>query len=95
MPTMQSNYYLVYHFKEKIIFNLSSYMMSGIPALQPDGSTKNLPTFVDLNFKVDYLFSKNFSAFFELNNILANKYQRYLFYSQKGINFLIGATCSF
>jgi hypothetical protein len=95
MPTMQTNYYIVYNFKEKIITNLNSFVYSGIPALNQDGTTKKLPTIVDINLKVDYLFSKNFSAFFELNNILANKYQRYLFYSQKGINFLIGATCSF
>jgi hypothetical protein len=95
MPNMQTNYYVLYYFKEKIIFNLNSYMLSGIPALLPNGTEKTLPTIVDLNVKVDYLFSKKFSAFLELNNILANKYQRYLYYPVKGINFLAGATYSF
>lgn len=95
VPKMQTSYYLIYYFKEKIIFNLNSYMLSGIPVLLPNGTEKTLPTIVDLNVKVDYLFSKNFSAFLELNNILANKYQRYLYYPQKGLNFLVGATCSF
>ena len=95
MPKMQANYYLTYFFKDKIIFNLNSYMFAGIKALGTNGKEKDLPTIMDLNLKADYLFSKNFSAFLELNNLLANKYQRYLYYSQKGINFLLGATCSF
>ncbi len=95
MPKMTANYYLTYFFKEKIIFNLNSYMYSGIKALETNGQIRDLPTIMDLNLKADYLFSRNFSAFLELNNLLANKYQRYLYYSQKGINFLLGATCSF
>jgi hypothetical protein len=95
MPTMQANYHLSYFMKEKVVFSLNSYMLQGIQALEPNGKVKKLPTILDLNLKVDYLFSQNFSAFLELNNLLANKYQRYLYYSQKGINFLVGATCSF
>lgn len=95
MPVMQANYFFIYYFKEKIIFNLNSYMYSGIVARMPKGKEEKLPTILDMNVKVDYLFSQKFSAFLELNNLLANKYQRYLFYSQKGINFLLGATCSF
>jgi hypothetical protein len=92
---MQANYHLSYFMKEKVVFSLNSYMLQGIQALEPNGKVKKLPTILDLNLKVDYLFSQNFSAFLELNNLLANKYQRYLYYSQKGINFLVGATCSF
>ena len=95
MPKVIGNYYLTYFFKEKIIFNLNSYMYSGLKGLETNGKVKDLPTIMDLNLKADYLFSQNFSAFLEVNNLLANKYQRYLYYSQKGINFLLGATCSF
>lgn len=95
MPKMQTNYYISYFYREKIVFNVSSYILSGIPALKPDGTDLKLPTIVDLNAKIDYLFSKKFSAFLEVNNILSNKYQRYLYYPQKSINLLLGATFSF
>jgi len=95
VPSMIANYYVTYFLKEKMIFNLNSYMYGGILALETNGSEKKLPTILDINLKVDYLFSQNFSAFLEVNNLLANKYQRYLYYSQKGINFLLGVTCSF
>ncbi len=95
MPKMQANYYLTYFLKDKMVFHLSSYMFAGIKAVDPSGKEIVLPTILDLNVKVDYLFSRNFSAFLELNNLLANKYERYLYYKQKGINLLLGATCSF
>jgi len=95
MPKMQTSYYISYFYREKIVLNVNSYILSGIPALKPDGTNKKMPTIVDLNAKIDYLFSKKFSAFLEVNNILSNKYQRYLYYPQKSINLLLGATFSF
>jgi hypothetical protein len=36
------------------------------------------------------LFSKQFSTFVKLNNIIGKNYQRYYNYPQLGLNFLIG-----
>ena len=49
----------------------------------------------DLNAEFDYLFGKQFTAFVKLNNILGNKYERYLYYPQQGLNFLVGVNFSF
>jgi hypothetical protein len=49
-----------------------------------------LPGITDLNAEFTYLFSKQFSTFVKLNNIIGKNYQRYYNYPQLGLNFLIG-----
>lgn len=49
----------------------------------------------DMNAEFDYLFGKQFTAFVKLNNILGKKYERYLYYPQQGLNFLVGVNFSF
>jgi hypothetical protein len=49
----------------------------------------------DVNAEFDYLFGKQFTAFVKLNNILGKKYERYLYYPQQGLNFLVGINFSF
>lgn len=49
----------------------------------------------DMNTEFDYLFGKQFTAFVKLNNILGKKYERYLYYPQQGLNFLVGVNFSF
>ncbi len=50
---------------------------------------------IDMNAEFDYLFGKQFTAFVKLNNILGKKYERYLYYPQQGLNFLVGVNFSF
>lgn len=49
----------------------------------------------DMNAEFDYLFGKRFTTFVKLNNILGKKYERYLYYPQQGLNFLVGVNFSF
>lgn len=49
----------------------------------------------DMNAEFDYLFGKQFTAFVKLNNILGKRYERYLYYPQQGLNFLVGVNFSF
>lgn len=49
----------------------------------------------DMNAEFDYLFGKQFTAFVKLNNILGKKYERFLYYPQQGLNFLVGVNFSF
>ncbi|OYU95035.1 MAG: hypothetical protein CFE21_12055 [Bacteroidetes bacterium B1(2017)] len=51
--------------------------------------------FVDLNFGIDYRYSKNLSAFLNFNNIANNRYQRYYALPVYGINILGGFTFTF
>lgn len=57
--------------------------------------TVNLDTIIDLNIKADYSFLNNFSAFLSVNNIFAKSYQRFLYYPNQGLNYLIGLTYAF
>jgi outer membrane receptor protein involved in Fe transport len=57
--------------------------------------SQKLDPFVDLNFGIDYRYSKNFSAFIQINNIANGRYQRFANYPVYGINFLGGFTFTF
>lgn len=81
---------------DKILVSADFYYLSGITGKNLKSNTETeLKSIADLNLKIDYLFSKKFAAFLEFNNILGKKYQRYLYYSNKGINILGGITYSF
>lgn len=95
-PAFQSSIGLQYNLKRKIYFNAEMYYLSGIQGLNmASNSTVKLKDIVDLSLKTEYRFSSSFSAFLEFNNILSQKYQRYLYYQVKGINVLAGLTYSF
>ncbi len=85
-----------YNLKEKIYFNVDFYLMSGINAKNfSSGKEYSLNTIADCNLKTEYRFSERFGAFVELNNIFAQRYQRYLNYQNKGFNVLVGLNATF
>lgn len=87
----------VYNIKKKIYINTDIYYISGLAGKNfISDKVHNLDDIIDLNLRVDYRFTNsNFAAFLELNNILSNKYQRYLYYPVKGINVIGGVAYSF
>ncbi|MBC7450553.1 MAG: hypothetical protein H7259_03595, partial [Cytophagales bacterium] len=95
-PPFQSSIGVQYNLKQKIFFNAEMYYISGIQGINLESNkVVKLKNIVDLSLKAEYRFSKSFSAFLEFNNILSQKYQRYLYYQVKGINVLAGLTYSF
>ncbi|WP_337040653.1 TonB-dependent receptor [Emticicia sp. 17c] len=81
---------------DRFLANIDLYYYGKTFARNP--STQELVTnkaFYDLNAEFDYLFSKQFTAFVKLNNILGQKYERFLYYQQQGLNFLVGVNFSF
>ncbi len=95
-PAFQSSIGLQYNLKRKIFFNAEMYYLSGIQSLNLEtNKAVKLADIADLSLKTEYRFSGSFSAFLELNNILSQKYQRYLYYQVKGFNALAGLTYSF
>ncbi|WP_394996660.1 TonB-dependent receptor [Emticicia sp.] len=81
---------------DKLVANLDFYYYGKTYAKNP--TTQQLVTnkaIFDLNTEFDYLFGKQFTAFVKLNNILGKKYERYLYYPQQGLNFLVGVNYSF
>ncbi len=81
---------------DKLVANLDFYYYSKTFAQNP--TTQQLVTnkaIYDLNAEFDYLFGKQFTAFVKLNNLLGKKYERFLYYPQQGLNFLVGVNYSF
>ena len=75
----------------KIVSSVDLYYISGIYAKDLDlNQAVKLKDIIDVNAEFTYLFSKQFSAFVKLNNIVGQNYQRYYNYPQLGLNFVAG-----
>ncbi len=65
-----------------------------IPA-NPSYTSKSIKAFADLSLGADYQHNKQISAFFRVNNVLGNDYQRFPYYNNYGINILGGVSYGF
>lgn len=73
------------------------YMQNGVPANTSfiPGKFTTLNSLFDLSLAGEYWFAEKVGAFLELNNLLDNKRERWLYYRTYGINFLGGVTMRF
>ncbi len=95
-PKFTLNWFNAVTISRKLFFTTEFYVYSGIKAKNfQTGEVKKLPSIADLNLKIDYLLTKNFSAFVNLNNILGRQYERYQYYPAQGLNFIGGLSFSF
>jgi hypothetical protein len=95
-PSFTGSILATYNLNQKVYFNADFYYIGGLKGKNyVSGQEITLKGIADLSLKMDYLFSKSFSAFVEVNNILSQRYQQYLYYPVKGINVLAGLTYSF
>ncbi len=95
-PTYRLSVNGSYNLYEKILFHAGVIAQGGMRALDPvTDRTVKLDGAFDLNFKTEYLFSKSFSAFVQLNNIASNKYPLFLHYPARGFQIMGGITWSF
>ncbi|MCF2491327.1 TonB-dependent receptor [Dyadobacter sp. CY347] len=95
-PDLTLNWFNALAISKKLFVTADFYMLRGIKAKNfQSGEVTKLPVIADLNFKIDYLLTRNFSAFVSLNNVLGKQYQRYQYYPQQGLNFIGGLSFSF
>lgn len=95
-PTFTLNWFNALTINKKLFVTGDFYVLSGMQAKNfRSGIITKLPAIVDLNIKIDYLLTRNFSAFVALNNILGKQYLRYQYYPQQGLNFIGGLSFSF
>ena len=95
-PDLTLNWFNALSISKKLFVTADFYMLRGIKAKNfQTGEVTKLPVIADLNFKIDYLLTRNFSAFVSLNNVLGKQYQRYQYYPQQGLNFVGGLSFSF
>ncbi len=84
-----------FNVSDKIVSAIDFYMIGNTFAYNPNiYETVKIPAITDLNAEFTYLFSKQFSAFVKLNNIIGKNYVRYINYPQMGLNFLVGINVS-
>jgi hypothetical protein len=86
-----SGYYNIYN---KIALSSDLYLLGGIKGLMGE-RTVELDKIIDLNIKMDYLFSERFAAFLSFNNIFSENYQLYLNYPTQGLLVMGGISYSF
>lgn len=81
---------------DKVLLNVDVIGQGGAKARDPeDGKTVKLDGALDLNAKVEYLFSPSFSFFVQFNNITSTNYPVFLNYPVRGFQVLGGITWSF
>ena len=95
-PDLTINWFNALTISKKLFVTSDFYILRGIKAKNfQTGEVTKMPVIADLNFKIDYLLTRNFSAFVQLNNVLGKQYQRYQYYPQQGLNFIGGLSFSF
>ena len=94
-PNFTANFFTKYNIGKNLLFNIDFYYISGIKARNSSLEQQSISPIADLNLKGEYILKDNFSVFASLNNILSNKYQRYLNYSNRGFQAMLGFTYAF
>ncbi|NOT76134.1 MAG: hypothetical protein HOP08_14500 [Cyclobacteriaceae bacterium] len=95
-PTYRINANSRFNIYEKIVLEAGFIAQGGMKSLDPATATViDLDGAFDLNLKTRYFFSKQFSAFIQLNNMLSNKYPIYQSYPARGFQALAGVSWSF
>ncbi len=85
--------YLV--FKERLRLRGDIFVLNGIHYIRDDKSTDVLNGIFDISFSADWFFSEKFGVFAKVNNILANKGERWQRYPTYGFNAVGGVLVRF
>ena len=102
LPQFESKLNLTYNIGDKFLVKLDLFYwgertgrIDAKGLLNSNYYEVKMDPFVDLNFGVDYRYSKNLSAFIQFNNMANNKYNRFVNYPVYGINILGGFAFTF
>ncbi len=96
LPTYKLNANASFAVAKKILLNFDIIGQGGMKAYDPTTTeTVKLDGAMDLNAKVEYLFSDSFSIFLQFNNIVGNEYPVFYNYPVRGFQFLGGISWSF
>lgn len=94
-PTYRGMVNVQYNLFSKIYLSAGLIMQGGMKAAEPGtGIVRTLDAAVDLNFKGRYFFSRQLSAFIQLDNVVSKQYPLYLGYPARGFQALVGVSWS-
>ncbi len=97
-PTLRLSLLGKYNLKDKIIAHAEVYYLNGQYAKVWENNEvviKNMKGLVDVNLGLEYRYTKFLSAFLNLNNLAAQRYQRWYAYPTQKFNLLGGLTYTF
>ena len=106
MPNFDLTFSGIYKPTELLKFTADVFLVGKRTALIQDSSPLSSSTFltsheftmdpiIDLNAGVEYQFSEKLNFFAKLNNFGFQKYEQWLGYTNKGLNWLAGISYSF
>jgi hypothetical protein len=95
LPKYKLNASASFNVAQKFLIGLDVIGQGGMKAWDPGQGTVKLDGALDVNAKVEYLFSDSFSVFVQFNNITGNEYPLFYRYPVRGFQFLGGITWSF
>lgn len=91
MITLGGNYTI----QDKIFVKAELFYNGTSKAVSIDGKGTELKSYIDLNFGVDYRYSKLLSIFVQINNLTASRYFKWYNYPSYRLNAMGGITLSF
>jgi hypothetical protein len=98
LPALDVNFMAVYTTSDnKLRAKAQLNVQNGVPANDIGGINrwKELNGLYDISVGAEYWIVKKFGAFLEVNNLLNNKRQRWIYYPTYGVNVLVGITARF
>ena len=95
LPEFTGNLSAIYHFDNKLILEADLFIFSGVKALQPDGTIKELKGTVDVNFSANYHLNPYVAFFAQVNNAVSLKHKRLNNYPGYGFLVLGGVILSY
>lgn len=84
-----------YNIQDKILLKSSLFLEGKRSIRLIDGSAREIDGFIDLNLGIEYRYNKRLSAFIDLNNLTAKKYQLWYLYPVQRFNMKLGLTYAF
>jgi len=97
-PSFKATFNSRFNVYDKIFINADINYLSGIKVADFSKSTDGtfeLDAITDISLKLDYLFSKQFSVFLSINNLLSDEYEKLNRYPVRGLQALGGVSYSF
>lgn len=96
LPAVEVNLLAKYKtLEDKLRIKGQLFIENGVPFIDVNGDPGNLNGLLDISLGAEYLFSNNFGAFVDVNNLASVNRQRWYNYPSLGINVLGGITAKF
>lgn len=81
--------------RDKLTLKGELFVQNGVNYIDLQNNQDKLNALFDLSLGAEYNITKHFNVFFEANNLVSNRRQRWYRYPTFGINFLAGVTARF